>query len=192
MSNDPWIENEELVLVIRTDEYVQLIRGSDLRACRGWPWEINKTYKNGLLLTSEKTLLISNVNVLGPKGSGWISKIINLFNVCFYTSIETENFDNGQCFDFVKSSLIMWALKQIRRENDIQDQEKNEKEEALPQWIRQKPPAGGWSVLLSMIERAQTVGDILKSLKIYKNDVGFREVAEAVEESLSSFNSYYK
>ena len=192
MSNDPWIDNEELVLVIRTDEYVQLIRGSDLRACRGWPWEINKTYKNGLLLTSEKTLLISNANVLGPKGPGWISKIINLFNVCFYISIETENFDKGQCFDFVKSSLIMWALKQIRRENDIQDQETNDEKEAQPLWIRQKPPAGGWSVLLSMIERAQTVGDILKSLKIYKNDVGFREVAEAVEESLSSFNSYCK
>lgn len=190
MLNDTLIDNDDLVLVIRTDEYVQLIRGSDLCSCRGWPWEIKKTYKNGLLLTCEKTLLISNVNVLGPKGPGWISKIINLFNVCFYTSFETENFDNGQCFDFVKASLIMWALKQIKRENDIEDQETNDEKEAQPLWIRQKPPAGGWSVLLSMVERAQTVGDILNSLKIYKNDVGFREVAEAVEGSLSSFNRY--
>lgn len=190
MLNDTLIDNDDLVLVIRTDEYVQLIRGSDLCSCRGWPWEIKKTYMNGLLLTSSNTLLITNINILGPNGVSWIRKIINLLNVCFYTSIETEQFDNGQCLDFVKSSLIMWALKQIRRENDIQDQEKNEKEEALPQWIRQKPLAGGWSVLLSKIERAQTVGDILNSLKIYKNDIGFREVAEAVECPLSSFNRY--
>lgn len=189
---DEFNKDDEFHFLIRTDGFAQLIRAVDLEACQGWPWAIKKKYKDCILLTAEKATKISRINICSVYGSDFIERIVNFMNSFYAVSIKTSPIEADNFFDFIKLSIKKWATQKARVYYEVIKWEKLEEQDDFPQFLRDKPSSGGWGALLAGIDQAKTVEDIFHSLKIYKYDVEYREVAEAVEYSVSCYNGYGK
>lgn len=186
-SLDP-TEDDEIHFLIRTDGVAQLIRAVDLDVIQGWPWEIKKKYQDCILLTSEKATKISRIKICSVYGDNFIGKFFNFLSNFYAVSLETSPIDAHKNFSFIKRSIKKWATQNARVYYGVIKWEKLEEQDDFPQFFRDKPSSGGWGALLVGIDQAKTVEDIFQSLKIYKYDVEYREVAEAVEYSVTCYD----